>query len=90
MSGRCDLCIPFAEKDEVKKNHKIRYDPEKKLWYILCNAELPEDLKKYKKVYVDVAYDDKDIMKKKYQSLKFDFDEKSWYCSLEDFMKMGK
>ena len=87
---RHDLCIPYSEKDELKKSHKIRFDPEKKIWYILCNKELPDGLKKYKKMYVEVDYDDKDIMKKKYKSLRFDFDEKSWYCSLEDFEKMGE
>ena len=85
---RYDLCIPFSEKDELKRAHKIRFDTDKKLWFFLANTELPEGLKKYKKMYVDVSYDDKDIMKKKYKSLKFDFDEKSWYCSLEDFEKM--
>jgi hypothetical protein len=76
-------------KDELKKKHKIKYDTDKKIWYILSNDDLPEDLNKYKKMFVDVDYNDKDIMKKKYQSLRFDFVEKSWYCSLEDFESMG-
>ena len=88
---RYNLCIPYSEKDELKKNHKIMFDNDKKLWYIMSNSDtIPEDLKKYKQMYVDVAYEDKDIMKKRYKSLKFDFDEKSWYCSLEDFQSMGK
>ena len=87
--SRQELCIPYIEKDEIKKLHQIKFDPEKKIWYILCNSDLPEDLKKYKKMFVDVDYDDKIIMKKKYRSLRFDFVEKSWYCSLEDFMKMS-
>lgn len=88
---RFDLCIPYSEKDELKNAHKLRFDMDKKIWYVLCNsdADLPDDLKKYKKMFVDIDYDDKDIMKKKYKSLRFDFLEKCWYCSLEDFLKMS-
>jgi hypothetical protein len=86
---RYNLCIPYALKDELKNSHKLKFDMDKKIWYILSNDDLPEDLKKYKQMFVDIDYDDKDIMKKKYKSLRFDFLEKSWYCSLEDFLKMG-
>jgi hypothetical protein len=84
--SRFDLCIPYSEKDEVKKTHKIRFDPEKKIWFIICD-ELHDDLKKYEKVYVDISYEDKDIYKKKCKSLGFDFKLKSWYISMEEFMK---
>lgn len=88
--SRCDLCIPFSEKDELKKTHKIKFDTDKKIWYIFCNEDLPDDLKKYKRMNVDIDYNDKDIMKKRFNSLRFDFIQKNWYCSLEDFEKMGK
>ena len=87
---RQDLCIPFNQKDQLKEQYKLRFDLDKKLWYTLCNDDLPEDLKKYKKMYVDIDYEDKDIMKAKYKSLRFDFLEKSWFCSMEDFLKMGE
>ncbi len=71
--SRYNLCIPYSEKDEVKKNHKIRFDPVKKLWFILSNEPLPEDLNKYKQTYVDIAYEDKDLMKTRFKSLRYSF-----------------
>ncbi len=73
-----------SEKDKVKENHKIRFDSVNKIWFIVSD-ELHEN--KYKKVYVDISYEDKDIYKKKCKSLGFDFKLKSWYCSMEEFMK---
>jgi hypothetical protein len=85
-----DLVIPFSMKDILKKNHPIKFDLNRKIWYIFCNDDLPEDLKKYKRMNVEIDYNDKEIMKKRFDSLRYDFNQQSWFCSLEDFEKMGK
>lgn len=87
---RHNLCVPYEEKEVVKKQFKIRWDGEKKVWHYIGNDELPEGLKKYKLMVIDVSYDDKDMMKKKFKSMRFDKELKTWTCSLEDYNKIYK
>lgn len=85
---RHNLCIPFERKDEIKKDFKIRWDAIKKVWYY--EEDLPEELKKYELMIIDISYDDKDMMKKKFKSMRFDRELKSWTCSMEDYNKIYK
>jgi len=83
---RTYLLVPFDLKDELKKEG-IKWDNEKKLWYCI---ETTETLKPYVAFVVDVEYDEKDEMKKKYKSLKWNSSFKSWLVLGEDFEKMKK
>ena len=81
---RTYLLVPFNLKDELKKEG-IKWDANKKLWYSL---EITETLKPYVLFFVDVEYDEKDEMKEKYKSLKWNGTLKSWLVNGEDFEKM--
>jgi hypothetical protein len=77
------LLIPFEKKNELKEKHKIQWNADKKLWYF--EGDLIDDLMPYtiKKIQVDFA--DKDILKKRLKSMRWDPIEKIWLCSLEDY-----
>lgn len=81
------LLVPFDLKDELKKTEKISWDADKKLWYCL---KITEALKRYVAFFVDVEYDEKDEMKAKYKSLRWNSSLKSWLVNEEDFQKMKK
>jgi len=83
---RTYILAPFDLKDELKKEG-IKWDAEKKLWYSL---EITEKLKPFVAFFVDVKYDEKDEMKEKYKSLKWNPSFKSWLVLKEDFEKMKK
>ena len=76
------LLIPFEKKDELKKLHKIRWDTEKKLWFI---GEIVEDLKPYQIKKIVIPYESKDIVKEKYKNIRFEKETKSWLFSLNDY-----
>lgn len=83
------LIIPFEKKDEFKKDFKIKWDADKKLWYYE-GAKINDALHPYtiKKVYIE--YDQKDVYRKKFKSLKWDGINKIWLCSNDDYENMGK
>ena len=81
---RTYLLVPFDLKDELKKEG-IKWDAEKKLWFCL---KITETLKPYVASFVDVEYDEKDEMKAKYKSLRWNGAFKSWLVIGEDFEKM--
>ena len=89
---RFDLIIPYKLKDEIKKNHKIRWDAENKNWFIEVKnkGDLPEELTKYLEEWVDIEYDRKDEFKEKFTSLSWSPIQKKWRCSAEDFIKIEK
>jgi transposase len=76
------LLIPFDKKDELKKLHKIRWDTEKKLWFI---DEMVEGLKPYSIKKIVIPYESKDIVKEKYKNIRFEKETKSWLISLKDY-----
>lgn len=83
---RTYLLVPFDLKDELKKEG-IKWNNDKKLWYCI---EITEKLKPYVCFFVDIEYDEKDEMKAKYKSLKWNGILKSWLVIKEDFEKMKK
>lgn len=83
---RTYLLVPFDLKDKLKKEG-IKWDSEKKLWYCL---EITEKLKPFKASFVAIEYDEKDEMKSKYKSLRWNSTFKSWLVIEEDFQKMKK
>lgn len=76
------LLIPFEEKDQLKKLHKIRWDTNKKLWF--CD-ELNDDLKQYQIKKIVIPYESKDIVKAKYKNIRFEKETKTWLISLKDY-----
>ena len=84
---RIYLLVPFDLKDELKKTEKILWDTKKRLWYCL---KITETLKPYVAFFVDVEYDEKDEMKEKYKSLRWNRTFKSSLVVEEDFEKMKK
>ena len=52
--------------------------------------KLQKKLKPYVDFFVDVEYDEKDEMKEKYKSLRWNRTFKSWLVVEEDFEKMKK
>lgn len=82
------LSIPFDKKDELKPL-KIKWNAGQKSWFFQ-GGELPQELEKYKSIYVDIPYDDKEIFKSKFPSMSFDKERKSWKMSMEDYAKKSK
>jgi hypothetical protein len=81
------LLIPFEAKDELKKLYNIKWDTEKKLWFI---GELVDGLKPYTIKDIFVKYEDKDEYKANLPSMKWDATRKRWTCSLKDYEKYLK
>jgi hypothetical protein len=82
---RYNLLIPFDKKDEVKKSFGIKWDNDKKTWYYICNGELPEGLDKYTEMVVDVRYEDKDLFKKRFKTMRWNNIDKYWTMSKEEY-----
>ena len=80
------LLVPFQDKDIVKKQG-AQWDSLNKNWYFVSDLEngLPEELKKYKSYPVHVEYEDKDIFKSKYKSLRWNPVKKNWLCNEFDY-----
>ena len=76
------LLVPFEDKDIVKK-HGAKWDSLNKNWYFI--GDLPEELKKYNSYPVHVEYEDKDIFKSKYKSLRWNPVKKNWLCNEFDY-----
>lgn len=85
---RYNLAISFFLKDMVKKSHPIEFDKELKTWFLEIDDELPEDLEKYREMFVDISYEERNEYKAQFNSLRWDRNEKSWKCSKEDFEKI--
>ena len=88
------LLIPFEAKDELKKLYNIKWDTEKKLWFIgelvEANEVLAKQLKPYTIKDIFVKYEDKDEYKANLPSMKWDATRKRWTCSLKDYEKYLK
>ena len=80
------LLVPFEDKDIVKK-HGCKWDSLNKNWYFVGDLEngLPEEIKKYKCYSVHVEYEDKDIFKSKYKSLRWNPIKNNWLCNELDY-----
>jgi len=76
------LLVPFDDKDIVKKLG-AKWDSLNKNWYFI--GDLPEELKKYKSYPVHIEYEDKDIFKTKYKSLRWSPIKKNWLCNETDY-----
>jgi hypothetical protein len=77
-----NLLVPFEDKDKVK-SLGAKWDSLNKIWYFI--GDLPEELKKYKGYAVHVEYEDKDIFKSKYKSLRWNPTKKNWLCNEIDY-----
>jgi hypothetical protein len=80
------LLVPFEDKDIVK-SLGAKWDSLNKNWYFMgdLNNPLPEELKKYKSYPVHIEYEDKDIFKTKYKSLRWSPIKKNWLCNETDY-----
>ena len=76
------LLVPFEDKDIVK-SLGAKWDSLNKNWYFM--GDLPEELKKYKSYPVHIEYEDKDIFKSKYKSLRWSPIKKNWLCNETDY-----
>jgi hypothetical protein len=76
------LLVPFEDKDIVK-GFGAKWDSLNKNWYFI--GDLPEELKKYKSYPVHIEYEDKDIFKTKYKSLRWSPIKKNWLCNETDY-----
>lgn len=76
------LLVPFDDKDIVKKLG-AKWDSLNKNWYFI--GDLPEELHKYKSYPVHIEYEDKDIFKTKYKSLRWSPIKKNWLCNETDY-----
>lgn len=79
------LLIPFELKEELKKNEKISWDSNRKLWF--CN-QLTDGLRKYELFMVDISFDDKDKLKTELKSMRWVSNEKIWAINREDYVKL--
>lgn len=85
MPEKIYLCVPYCEKDEVKKNG-AKWDGKAKRWFVL--DKIPDGLKDYEACEIDIKYEDKEIFKSKLKSLFWDKDLKTWFCSKKDFCSL--
>ena len=76
------LLVAFEDKDIVKKLG-AKWDSLNKIWYFI--GDLPEELQKYKSYPVHVEYEDKDIFRSKYKSLRWNPTKKNWLCNEADY-----
>ena len=83
MSNITKLLIPFELKDEIRKEFKIKWDSDKKIWKYI--GELPEGLVKYQMKYLDIPYEVKDEWKAKLKSMKWVATEKCWAVNFDDY-----
>ena len=81
------LLVPYEKKDELKQLYNIKWDAKSKLWYI---GEMVEGLESYKIMKIQVEYDDKDLLKSKYKSMRWQTIDKTWTCSYEDYIEFIK
>jgi hypothetical protein len=77
------LLVPFEDKDNAKLMG-CKWDSLNKTWYFIGDY-LPEELKKYKAYPVHVEYEDKDIFKSQYKSLRWNANKKNWLCNETDY-----
>jgi hypothetical protein len=75
-----NLIVPYEDKDIVKKLG-AKWDFLNKIWYFI--GDLPEEIEKYKSYPVHIEYDDKDLYKSKYKSLRWC--KKNWLCNETDY-----
>ena len=80
------LIVPFEDKDIVK-SLGAKWDSLNKNWYFVGDLQtpIPEELKKYKSYPVHIEYEDKDIFKTKYKSLRWSPIKKNWLCNETDY-----
>ena len=72
----------FTQVPNISRNNIIIYGFECH-WYFM--GDLPEELKKYKSYPVHIEYEDKDIFKTKYKSLRWSPIKKNWLCNETDY-----
>ena len=82
-SNKIFLLVPYDKKDELKKLYNIKWDNERKLWYI---NEMVEGLKPYTIMKIQVEYADKDFCKSKFKSMRWRTPDKTWICSYDDYI----
>lgn len=82
-SNKIFLLVPYDKKDELKKLYNIKWDNERKLWYI---NEMVEGLKPYTIMKIQVEYVDKDFCKSKFKSMRWHTMDKTWICSYDDYI----
>lgn len=76
------LSVPFSRKDELKKQFKLRWDPNTKLWYAPNKKAYDNcELVPYHIVNLIVAYSNKSFAKE----LGARWNGKNWYCSKSVF-----
>ena len=94
------LLIPFDKKDEIKKDHPIKWDVAKKLWYFDTITPyyskgnggprngLPQDLEQYRIHSLSteqVPYDEKDFVKKEFKSMVWNPLNSCWNMNEKDY-----
>lgn len=82
--GKIYLLVPYEKKNELKELYIIKWDAKSKLWFI---DEMIDELKPYTIMKIQVEYDDKDIFKSRYKSMRWHTTDKTWTCSYEDYEK---
>ena len=66
----------------MNKLYKVRWDANTKLWYI---GEMVEGLRPYAIMNIQVDYNDKDLCKSKYKSMRWNTMDKTWIGSYDDY-----
>ena len=94
------LLIPFDKKDEIKKDHPIKWDVAKKLWYFDTLTPyyskgktepqngLPQGLEQYRIHSLSteqVPYDEKDFVKTQFKSMVWNPLTTSWSMNEKDY-----
>jgi hypothetical protein len=85
MSGNKTILMVLFEDKEIVKGLGAKWDATKKQWYFI--GALPDELKKYVSYVLDIAFEDKDIFKEKLPSLRWNPENKNWFCNEADYNK---
>lgn len=83
LEDRNYLVIPFDKKDAIKTQYGLKWDSNRKLWYINKNKRGFADIEKYEIINLEVPYEKKDYVKQ----IGCKWNGTNWYTSREIFNK---
>jgi hypothetical protein len=83
LEDRNYLLIPYDKKDTMKTQYGLKWDSNRKLWYVGKDKYGFEDIIKYEIINLDVPYEKKDYVK----SVGCKWNGINWYTSRDLFDK---
>ena len=82
------VLFPYNENKDFKEKYGVKYDGDGKYWFYpsLKNGEdVPEGLKEYVRIELNIDKNDATNIKNKCKSLKYDKITSKYYCNNKDY-----